>query len=178
MKLYLWKPGHNPYNFTNVSIKDTQLVEFTDEYMMGKIINDGHWRNTGNIVIKNTVPIPFGKLFAKCNGKIYIEVETSGIVSRKSWSYISINDKKVSNTELSREVYTYNMPQQDSVIQFCCGHNKDSGACFKCYGIYIEINATKAIKKAVLEKILKEKLIEKHLINMVIEKQGEWNDRI
>ena len=186
MRLYLWKPGHNPYNFSDKSFTTdgtdftSQYIEFTDEYMSGEIINGGDWREAGDAVIENTKPIPFGKVFNKSNGKIYVDLEC--YVPKNSSIQVLFFDKHKQNriienpkkyTTHERTVYEFDMPNEDTVMHLSSRHDSGDGAYFRCYGIYIDIKISKSIKKAVLEKLKNEKLVEKHILKIITEKQGE-----
>lgn len=160
-KVYLYKPGYNPYNFKDVL--KTQLAEFTDEYMMAKVINAGHWHNTGYAQIQNEIPIPCDELLKKCDGKIYMDYETNGNQSGVCWTGMLFNNIEMKGSiNLSRNIYSYDMPNTDTTIKFQAGHNSGSGAYIKCYSIYIEIPTLPSdkIKSSVKDAILNHKLIQ------------------
>lgn len=189
MRLYLWKPDYDPYNLSDRSHTTdgtdftSQYIEFTEEYVSGEIINPGDWREAGDAVVETTIPVPFGKMFNKSNGKVYIDLEC--YVPRHSSVQVLFFDKHkqkriIENpkkyTTRERTIYEFNMPKEDTIIQISSRHDSDCGAYFKCYGIYTDIKISKSIKKAVLEKLRDEKLVEKRIMKMIAEKQGEQND--
>jgi hypothetical protein len=181
-KLYLYKPGYNPYKFQNASVYrynkeyvpcDNQLIEFTNEYMMAKVTKAGHWHSTGNASIENSILIPCVELLKKCDGKIYIEFESSGNVSGRSSSNLYINDIDMTNyVNKPKAVYSYNMPNKDTKISFGSLHNSGSGAYVKVYSIYIEVAVapSEKIKSSVKDAILNHELIREHV---TIQDKGE-----
>ena len=163
-KVDLYKPGYNPYNFKDAL--GTQLVEFTNEYMMAKVINAGHWHTTGAAQIANDIPIPYDKLLKKCDGKIYIDYEMNGNISGTCWTSLHFNNSTIiTNTNLRRNIYVYNILNKDTTITFSAGHNCDSGAYIKCYSIYIEvpIKLSENIKNLAKSIILNNKLFQEYV---------------
>lgn len=158
-KVYLYKPGYNPYNFKDAT--GNQLAEFTDEYMMAKVVNAGHWYSTGYARIQNEIPIPCPELIEKCDGKIYIDYEIGGNVSAST--HLSFNDNyMVLDTDIPRDIYVYDMPNVNTTIMITALHNSGSGAYVKVYSIYIEVPTLPSdkIKSSVKDAILNHKLIQ------------------
>lgn len=162
-KIYLYKPGYNPYKFKDAL--GTQLIEFNNEYMMAKVVNGGHWHSTGCAQIQNEIPIPCSELLKKCDGKIYIDYEANGNISGVCWTCLAFNGSIITNANISRNVYAYNMPNTDTTILFQVGHNSSAGAYVKCYSIYIEVPTLPSdkIKSSVKNAIINHKLIQEYV---------------